>query len=109
METGESQLQTTFTHGPKMPFTPGPWLHPRLKVGCVFVARQNDLYSRAMATPETKDQTFSPGSNHHLGLKVGCVFVAHQNDLYSRTVATPGTKDQTFSPGSNHHPGLKGL
>ena len=69
METKESQLQTTFTPGPKMPFTPGPWLHPRLKVGCVFLARQNDLYSRAMATPETKDQTFSPGSNHHLGLK----------------------------------------
>ena len=65
METGESQLQTTFTPGPKMPFTPGPWLHPRLKVGCVFVARQNDLYSRAVATPGTKDQTFSPSSNHH--------------------------------------------
>ena len=46
METGESQLQTTFTPGPKMPFTPGLWLHPGLKVGCVFAARQNDLYSR---------------------------------------------------------------
>ena len=61
METGESQLQTTFT--------PGPWLHLGLKVGCVFAARQNDLYSRAMATLGTKDQTFSPGSNHHPGLK----------------------------------------
>ena len=61
METGESQLQTTFTLG--------PWLHPGLKVGCVFAARQNDLYSRAVATPGTKDQTFSPGSNHHPGLK----------------------------------------
>ena len=69
METGESQLQTTFTPGPKMPFTPGPWLHPGLKVGCVFAARQNDLYSRAVATPGAKDQTFSPGSNHHPGLK----------------------------------------
>ena len=46
METGESQLQTTFTPGPKMPFTPGPWLHPGLKVGCVFAARQNDLADR---------------------------------------------------------------
>ena len=69
METGESQLQTTFTPGPKMPFTPEQWLHLGLKVGCVFAARQNDLYSRAVATPGTKDQTFSPGSNHHSGLK----------------------------------------
>ena len=69
METGESQLQTTFTPGPKMPFTPWPWLHPGLKVGCVFAARQNDLYSRAVATSGTKDQTFSPGSNHHSELK----------------------------------------
>ena len=69
METGESQLQTTFTPRPKMPFTPGQWLHPGLKVGCIFVARQNALYSRAVATPETKDQTVSPGYNHHPGLK----------------------------------------
>ena len=32
MKTRESQLQTTFTPGPKMPFTPGPWLHPELKI-----------------------------------------------------------------------------
>ena len=69
METGESQLHTTFTLGPKMPFTPGQWLHPGLKVGCIFAARQNDLYSRAVATPRTKDQIFSPSSNHHPGLK----------------------------------------
>ena len=69
METGESQLQTTFTPGPKMSFTPRPWLHPGLKVGCVFAACQNDVYSRAVATPGTKDQTFSPSSNHHPGLK----------------------------------------
>jgi len=69
METGESQLQTTFTPGPKMPFTPGQWLHPALKMGCVFVARQNALYSRAVDTPGTKYQTFSPGSNNHPGLK----------------------------------------
>ena len=69
METRESQLQTTFTPRTKMPFTPGPWLHPGLKVGCVFVACQNNLYSRVVATPGTKDQTFSPGSNHHPGLK----------------------------------------
>jgi len=52
-----------------MPFTPGSWLHPGLKVGSVFAAHQNDLYSRAVATPGTKDQTFSPGSHHHPGLK----------------------------------------
>ena len=69
MKTRESQLQTTFTPGPKMPFTPRPWLHLGLKVGCIFAARQNDLYSWAVATPRTKDQTFSPGSNHHSGLK----------------------------------------
>ena len=61
METRESQLQTTYTPGPKMPFTPGPWLHPGLKVGYVFVARQNDLYSRAMATPRTKAPPLVPG------------------------------------------------
>ena len=37
--------------------------------GAVFVARQNALYSRVMATPRTKAQTFSPGSNHSPGLK----------------------------------------
>ena len=46
MKTGESQLQTTFT--------PGQWLHPGLKVGCIFAARQNALYSRVVATPGTK-------------------------------------------------------
>ena len=79
-------------------------------MGYVFAARQNPLYSRAVATPGTKGQTFSPGSNHHPGLKnlakVGYVSVARQNLLYSRAMATPGTKGQTFSPGSNHHPGL---
>ena len=100
-----TQLQPTFTPG---------WInHPGLKVGCVFAASQNPLYSRAVATPGTKGQTFSPDSNHHLGLKnlvkVGCVFAARQNPLYSRVVATPGTKGHTFSPGSNQHPGLKNL
>ena len=60
METRESQLQTTFTPGPKMPFTPGLWLHPGLKVGCVFAARQNDLYSRAVATPGLKIRPLVP-------------------------------------------------
>ena len=61
METRESQLQPTFTPG---------WInHPGLKVGCVFTARQNHLYSRAMAAPQTKGQTFSPGSNDQLRLK----------------------------------------
>ena len=69
METGESQLQTTVTPGPKMPFTPGQWLHLGLKVGCVFAAHQNALYSRAVATSGTKDQTFSSGSNQNPGLK----------------------------------------
>ena len=82
-------------------------------MGYVFVACQNPLYSRAMATPGTKGQTFSPGSNHHPGLKnlakVGCTFAAYQNPRYSWAVATPGTKGLTFSPGSNHHPGLKNL
>ena len=63
METGESQLQTTFTPGPKMPFTPGT------KGGQRFRSLPKCLYSRAVATPGTKDHTFSPGSNHHLGLK----------------------------------------
>ena len=70
MKTGESQLQTTFTPGPKMPFTPGPWLHPGLKVGCVFVACPNALYSRVVGTPGTKAQTFSPDSNNSPGLKI---------------------------------------
>ena len=60
MQTGESQLQTTFTPGPKMPFTPGQWLHPGLKVGCVFAARQNALYSRVVATPGTKAPPLVP-------------------------------------------------
>ena len=49
--------------------SPGPWIHPGLKMGSVFTARQNSLYSRAVDAPGTKGQTFSPGSNHHPELK----------------------------------------
>ena len=62
LETSGKPMQPTFTPG---------WInHPGLKVGCIFVARQNPLYSRAVATPGTKGRTFSPGFNHHPGLKV---------------------------------------
>ena len=54
-------------------FSPGSNHHSGLlKMGCIFKACQNplySLYSRAVATPGTKGQSFSPDSNHQLGLK----------------------------------------